>query len=228
MRKIALRAPWAIGVALLAFACLAALPRDAIAEDAGAFIQNLGTEAIQVMGPGVAPAQRTARFRHLFDTDFDLAGAARFVLGPKGRELTPQQHEEFLTVFREFLSQAYSERLAQYAGEPFRVTGTRPQGDETIVTSEVVRRNGNPVLIDWHVTERDGRFLISDVDVDRVSMKVTQRTEFANIIQRNGGRADALLGALRQQIAQVPGPQSGSSRPRPGSSQPLPLPPGYH
>ncbi len=215
MRKIAFRAPRAIGVALLAFACLAALPRGAAAQDAGAFIQNLGSQAIQVMGPAIAPAQRIARFRHLFETDFDLPGAARFVLGPKGRELTPAQHEEFLTVFREFLAQAYSERLAQYAGEPFRVTGTRAQGDETVVASEVVRRSGNPVLIDWHVIDRDGRFLITDVDVDRVSMKVTQRTEFANIIQRNGGRADALLGALRQQLAQASAPQSGSSEPLP-------------
>jgi ABC-type transporter MlaC component len=33
-------------------------------------------------------------------------------------------------------------------------------------------------------------------------MKVTQRDEFARWIQNNGGRFDALLAVLRQQIAQ--------------------------
>jgi hypothetical protein len=34
-------------------------------------------------------------------------------------------------------------------------------------------------------------------------MKVTHRNEFASIIQRNGGQPDALLPALRQQLAQL-------------------------
>ena len=40
-----------------------------------------------------------------------------------------------------------------------------------------------------------------DVYVAGVSMKVTQRDEFAAIIQRNGGQVGALLAQLRQKIA---------------------------
>jgi phospholipid transport system substrate-binding protein len=57
-----------------------------------------------------------------------------------------------------------------------------------------------------------GRYLITDVVVGGVSMKVTQRDEFAAIIQRNGGRPEALLAALRQQLGQ--GSYYGSSIPR--------------
>src|SRR5918997_1132192 len=47
------------------------------------------------------------------------------------------------------------------------------------------------------------RFLLgTDVVVGGVSMKTTQRAEFASIIQRNGGQPDALLAVLRQQLAQ--------------------------
>src|SRR5207244_4584166 len=144
---------------------------------AASFIQNLGKQAIQVLGPSVPAPQRTAQFRRLFETDFDLSGAARFVLGPNARSLTPEQNQEFLTLFREYLAQAYSTRLGEYGGEPFRVTGSRPNGEETVVTSQVQRRNGKPVEIDWHVSNRDGRMLITDVYVDGVSMKVTHREE---------------------------------------------------
>jgi phospholipid transport system substrate-binding protein len=213
MRNIAVRAPRALAVALLLILCQAAGPRGAAAQDAAAFIQKLGNEAIQVLGPSVSPAQRTAHFRHLFDSDFDLQGAARFVLGPNARALTPEQNQEFVTLFREYLAQAYSKRLAEYGGEPFRVAGTRPNGEETIVTSQIQRGNAKPVEIDWHVTDRDGRLLITDVYVDGVSMKVTHRQEFAAIIQRNGGRPEALLPALRQQLAVAQPARSGSSSP---------------
>src|SRR5438067_2408533 len=42
---------------------------------------------------------------------------------------------------------------------------------------------------------------ITDVYVGGVSMKVTQRDEFSSVIQRNGGRVDALLAQLRQRLA---------------------------
>src|SRR5690242_4648905 len=125
MRKIAFRHARAVAVVLIAFAGLAGLPRGAAAQDAGKFISDLGTQAIQVLGPSVPPAQRAARFRQLFQNDFDLQNIAQFVLGPQGRTMPPQEQQEFLDVFREFLVQSYTSRLAEYAGEPFRVTGTR-------------------------------------------------------------------------------------------------------
>ena len=50
------------------------------------------------------------------------------------------------------------------------------------------RTNGRPVEIDWHLIDAGGQLKVSDVDVDGVSMKVTQRDEFASIIQNNSGR----------------------------------------
>ena len=220
IRNITFRAARALAAALFIVLCQAAVPRGAAAQDAAAFIQNLGDEAIQVLGPSVPPAQRTAHFRRLFEADFDLPGAARFVLGPNARSLTPEQNQEFLTVFREYLAQAYSKRLAEYGGEPFHVTGSRENGEESVVSSQIQRRNSAPVEIDWHAINRDGRWQVTDVYVDGVSMKVTHRQEFASIIQRNGGRPEALLPALRQQLgeAQVQPARSGSS------SEPMPIP----
>src|SRR5438128_7563884 len=121
MPRIAFRSLPAIAVALLFAVCAVVAPRGAAAQDATGFIQNLGNQAIQVLGPSVPPAQRTAQFRHMFEADFDLPGAARFVLGPSGRDMTPEQNQEFLRLFREYLAQAYSTRLGEYGGEPFRV-----------------------------------------------------------------------------------------------------------
>jgi len=193
----------AAGLVLLLVGCLGAAPRGAAAQDASAFVSNLGTQGVQVLGPSVPAAQRAARFRQLLDQDFDLPEISRFVLGQHARTMSPTAQQEFLPLFREYLVQAYTTRLAPYGGLPFQVTGTRPYGGETIVSSQVQRAGGNPIQIDWHVMNRGGRMLVTDVAVDGVSMKVTQRSEFASIIQRNGGQPDALLAALRQQVAQA-------------------------
>ena len=199
-----LRYPWAVAVALVfSLACLAAAPRGASAQDAGAVVQNLGTQGIQALGPSVPAAQRTARFRQLFDADFDVQGIARFVMGPQGRSMTPEQQQEFATLFRDYVAETYSDKLASYGGSPFHVTGSRPNGEETIVTSQVVRQGGNPVELVWHVANHGGKFLVTDVQLDGASMKVSQRDQIAAIVQRNGGRSDALLSVMRQQVAQA-------------------------
>src|SRR6266851_5958106 len=178
--------------------------REAAAQDARGFISALGTEAIQVLGPNVSAAQRLARFRELFHNDFDVPGIGQFVLGRYWRTATPQEQQEFLGLFQEYIVRAYSARLAEYAGEPFRVTGSRPNGDETVVNSQIVRGNGTPIAVDWYLIGAAGGYRITDVYVGGVSMKVTQRDEFGSIIQRNGGRVGALIAQLQQKLAARP------------------------
>ena len=178
-----------------------ALPQASQAQDARAFVANLGQQAIQVMGPSVPTAQRLARFRQIFQSDFDVPGIGQFVLGRYWRVATPPEQQEFLNLFQEYIVRAYSARLSEYAGEPFRVTGVRPSPEGTVVTSEIVRGNAAPVQVDWYLATIGGQFKITDVYVGGVSMKVTQRDEFASVIQRNGGRVDALLAQLRQKLS---------------------------
>ena len=191
----------AFGALILILGLLTAAPGDASAQDARSFIANLGNQAIQVLGPSVSPSQRVARFRELFREDFDVPGIGQFVLGRYWRTATPEQQQEFLRLFQEYIVQAYSSRLGEYGGEPFRVTGSRPSGEETVVSSEIDRPGGNRVQVDWYLNNRSGRQKITDVYVGGVSMKVTQRDDFASVIQRNGGQVDALLAQLRQRTA---------------------------
>jgi len=193
---------WLLVGALALTLGLTATTRPGLAApDPTAFVGDLGTEGIQVLGPDVPQTQRLARFRALFRQDFDIPDIGRFVLGRYWREMTPEQQQEFLGLFQEYTVRAYSERLGQFGGAQFRVTGTTPTGDEIVVTSEVDRTNGPPVKIDWHLRDRDGQYKITDVYVDGVSMKVAQRDTFASLVQKNGGRADAVLAVLRQELA---------------------------
>jgi phospholipid transport system substrate-binding protein len=190
------------------------------AGDAAAFVNQLESQGMQALS---APtAQRAARFRQLFQADFDAPEIARFVLGRYWNTFSPQQQQEFVGVFEDFTAHAYAEKLGQYAGSPFKVIGTRPGEGGTVVTSEINRANGPAVKVDWHVVDRGGRFVVSDVVLDGVSMKVTERNEFAGIIQRNNNNPSAIIAVLRQQLQQGGASYGSSTTPRQQAPQPAP------
>jgi phospholipid transport system substrate-binding protein len=181
---------------------VAATPSGAAAQDAASFISSLGARGLQALSPSLSQAQKEAGFRELLVANFDLPGISRFVLGSYARAMSPTAQQEFQPLFRDYLARVYAQRLSRYADAPFRVTGSRPFGSETVVTSQV-SANGSPVDLDWQVQNQNGRLVVTDVVVGGVSMKVTQRSEFASVIQRNGGKPDSLIAALRQQLAQA-------------------------
>jgi phospholipid transport system substrate-binding protein len=179
---------------------VAALARPAAAAaDPAALISDLGNRALEVLGKNASPNQRDARFRQLFFQDFDVPAIARFVLGRYWRIATPAQQQEFVRLFTVYTALAYSNRLAAYSGETLRVTGSRPEAEGSIVSSEIVRPNGAPpTKVDWRLSWTLGTYKITDVIVDGISMAVTQRSEFASVIQRHGGQVQGLLTLLRQ------------------------------
>ena len=188
-----------IGACVLIVGILISARPAAAAADPAAVITSLGNQALEVLGNNVDPKLRVARFRQLFSEDFDVPGIARFVLGRYWRIATEPQQQEFVKLFADYIALAYSNRLAEYSGETLHVTGTRPAPDGSVVSSEIVRPNGAPpAKVDWVLTPHDGAYKISDVVVEGVSMAVTQRSEFASVIQRNGGQVQGLITALRQ------------------------------
>ena len=197
MRRSLLTAAFVLIAAVLA----SAIPAAAAA-DPTALISNLGTRALEVLGKNATPSQRVDRFRALLREDFDVPGIARFVLGRYWNIATDQQRAEFVKLFEDYIALAYSARLAEYTGETFKVVGSRPDADGAIVTSQILRPAGAaPVKLEWRVTGRDGAYKISDVSVDGISMAVTQRSEFASVIQHNGGQVQGLLTMLRDKTA---------------------------
>jgi phospholipid transport system substrate-binding protein len=176
-----------------------ASPRAMAQADPVAFINDLGVQAIQVLGPSVGPAARVERFRELFSQDFDLPGISRFALGRYYRVATPEQQQQFLGLLREYLAQAYAGRLAQYAGEKFQALSAQQQGDETVVTSQITRNDGGKINVQWHLVNNGG-WKIADAYVAGVSMAVTERDEFASVIQQGGGQVQYLIDRLRQKV----------------------------
>ncbi|MBO0736799.1 MAG: ABC transporter substrate-binding protein [Alphaproteobacteria bacterium] len=188
--------------AVMVLAALLAPKIPAAATDPAVMISKLGTRALEVLGKDATQSQRVERFHELLKADFDVPGIARFVLGRYWNIATEEQRAEFTKLFENYIAMAYATRLSEYSGETFKVVGSRPNADGAIVSSQIIRPTGAaPVKVDWRLTGRGGTYKIADVSVDGISMAVTQRSEFASVIQHHGGQVQGLLAMLREKTA---------------------------
>jgi phospholipid transport system substrate-binding protein len=197
---------------LLALAAVATAPAvilapavaQAQAQDAGQFVQELGNKAIaQLAGKQIPEDEERARFKALLNQYFDVNAIGKFTAGRAAwGSATPQQQQEFLALYEGQVTAAYAKRFEDYSGEQFKVVGQKKEdGDsDTLVDSQITNpRGGSPVSVQWRIRPEDGGLKVADVVIAGISMAVTDRQQFAAVIQRGGGTMQALIDALKSQ-----------------------------
>ncbi len=155
---------------------------------ASRFIRGLGDQAIATMTvPGVGQEAREARIRSLVSRGFDLSFIGRFALGRHWRRATAAQRAEYSRLFGEYVLKTYTARFGGYAGQTMAVLSERRAGTKDVVVSTLIEHPyGPPIAADWRVRTTGARYRIIDLVIEGVSMVVTQRSEFAAVIQRRG------------------------------------------
>lgn len=190
-------------LALIAVLSLAARPvRATRADEAGAFVDRLGQRTIAALDRvGKDPKARQEAISALLDESVDLKLIARLCLGRHWRSADENQRSEYVALFRANVLAVLSRRMSWYTGEEkFVVTATRPAGDDTMVASEIVYASNDPPLkIEWRVRGNDGKPTIIDVLPEGVSLVLTHRSEFDEVVARSG--MPGLLDELRARAA---------------------------
>ena len=174
--------------------------------DASAVVQGLGDKAIaQLAGGKVSLDQLQMRFREILEESFDVPRIGAFTAGPYWRTARDDQKKEFLGLFESQIVNAYAKRFQAYSGQKFKVTSARKEGEnDNIVDSQILQPSGGPAVnVQWRVRQEPVGLKVVDVTIEGISMSVTQRQEYAAVIERGGGNFQALLTALKNQSAPV-------------------------
>jgi phospholipid transport system substrate-binding protein len=188
------RSPITLLLVLIATTSLAA-PPPVNPADPIAFMNQLWNRAVELLDNKTDPAIRQARFRQLFHDDFDGPGIARFVIGRYWRSADPEEQREFVTLFEDYVAFVYTARLANFGRQTFKIRGSRSDSDV------ISPGSASPLRIDWRLVSDSGAYKVNDLIVEGISMAVTQRSEFASIIQRNGGQVGGLIAMMREKTA---------------------------
>jgi len=199
------RTRWLIALIAVIAALAATSARAAGPADAARFIDALVADATQTLrDPLLAPPVREERLRTLLMQNFDMPRVARYVLGRYWTTASADERQAFAGLFEQWVVRSYAARLAEYRDETVKVTGARAESDTgAVVSSQIVHPNGPPTKVDWRVRNDGGAYHIIDIDVEGVSLALTERDEIAAVIQRNGGTVTALNRNLADRIKGV-------------------------
>lgn len=177
-------------------------------KEAEGFIQKLADDAMNSFRSETDEETRDKNFRRLLNDGFDVRAIGKWVLGRYWRKAKPEEKEDYLKLFEDFIIVTYSSRFKDYSGNDITMTVTESlskNNNDAIVRSKIERpQTGEPILVDWRVKgKKDGTLKVVDVLIAGVSMSQTQRSEFSSVIKRSGGKVSGLIEALRTKTNQL-------------------------
>jgi phospholipid transport system substrate-binding protein len=184
--------------AMLMFASVAG-HGAAMAAGGGDTIQSLYASLLSTMknGSTLGESGRFAQLEPVIRNSFDLPVMARLSVGPSWAGLSAAQQQQVTDSYGRYISAIYADRFDSYDGQKLEVTGERPTPSGIMVTSRIIKANGDPVEIDYLMRQDGGNWLIADIYLDgSISEVATRRSEFAAILRSQG--IDGLIEALNR------------------------------
>ena len=99
--------------------------------------------------------------------------------------------------------------MLRYANEKVEIRDSRvePRGDVTLMTV-IVGGAANGIDMNYRMRNRDDRWKVIDVVIEGISLVSNFRTQFKDIIGRDG--PDGLLEKLRDKTFVLPDPEGGA------------------
>jgi len=133
----------------------------------------------------------------------DVALLSRLVLGRHWQQLDDEQKTRYQELFDAVVMRTLARRLNQFAKDAqgsiedhFMLVGSAPAGKSDVLVRSTVRpQTGDTLSVDWRLREGDGGPVIIDVIIEGVSLLVSQRSEFAAVIERSN--MEGLLAELQ-------------------------------
>ena len=193
---------------LAGIAGLASLPVRAQQMDitrATAFVDRAGQDLVNAINdPRLNQTQRRDRVASILRNAIDIEGTGRFILGRYVRQASPAELQDYQKLFDEIIIRNLSARFGEYRGVKFSLGRSQQRTEEDALVSTLIERPNNPSFtLDWRVADINGQPKVVDVIAEGTSLRLTTRSEYAAVIQRNSGRVASLLDAMRGQIAQL-------------------------
>lgn len=164
-------------------------PHPAAASNGSDTVRSLYDTLLATMqsGPTLGPRGRFARIEPVVRRVFDIDYMTRLAVGPEWTRLNEAQRQQVQQAFQRYITAIYAERFDSYAGERLQVTGERPSTGGTIITSQIIKSNGEPVNLNYLMRNNGGSWQIADIYLDgTISELATRRSEFASILRSSG------------------------------------------
>jgi len=176
-------------VAVLAFI----VPRSAIAGPLTDQVRDSIDTVLKVVSDSelkkdARTAERRRMIRQVAGELFDFTEISARSLGPHWRARTTAEREEFIALFGDLLEYSYISKIEMYSGETIRYLGEAVDGQQAVVKTRIVTKQGTEIPVDYRMMQNGSRWAVYDVNIEGVSLVSNYRSQFNTVIQRSGYR----------------------------------------
>jgi phospholipid transport system substrate-binding protein len=127
--------------------------------------------------------ERRVAVRKIAEDIFDYTETAKRSLGRHWQARTPAERKEFVDLFADLLERSYLSKIELYNGQKIAFLGDTVDGDQAVVRTKVVTRQGTEIPVDYRMYRQGERWLVYDVVIEGVSLIANYRNQFNKIIQ---------------------------------------------
>ena len=147
-------------------------------------------------------SKRRENITKLLDSHFDIPGIARFSAGPYWRAASEEERVTYTQSMRKALIGTITLNFGQLVGLSFTFVDSQAKGSRMVLVRGTFNDKADkrpPISVGWRViTSHPAPAKVLDIEIENISMLVTQKQENIAIIRKNGGRFSALIQAMRQ------------------------------
>ena len=166
------------------------------------FVENLGKQVVEkVSNINLSESERIVNFRNLYLDAFDNYYISRFVLGRYWKRLDSNMRKQFVESFNNYIVTTYAPKFKGWEGT-FKATDSLLENNYYNVKMNVLNKDGPTLKFMWKIyLDKNKNFKILDVNIDGVSMLVTQRAEFMSVIKNNPKGVIGLIEAMKKKTS---------------------------
>ena len=189
-------------IALCMLTVIAPAQADSRIERASTLVKDMADAVkIAVEADYASDDARIAAVDGLIDTYFDFHGITRFSAGRYWKKATEEERETYSVLFRKVLTGLAARQFDQLKGLNYTVTDAVSKGKKLVLVTGVMSDPTGAqadAVVSWRVSTKEGEApLIIDVEIENISMLITQQQENTAIIRKNGGKFSSLIKVLQ-------------------------------
>ena len=170
---------------------------EGLADKSKFFVENLGKEVVEkVSDVNISDNERLQNFKQLYLSTFDNYYISRFVLGRYWKTIDKNIQKQFIESFNKYIVATYAPKFKGWKGN-FKATDSLFENNYYNVKMDIENKDGPTLKMMWKMyLNKNKEFKILDVNIDGVSMLVTQRAEFLSVIKNNPNGVKGLISEM--------------------------------
>ncbi len=165
------------------------------------FVQSTVNRASTILSLDKTKEEKISELKAIANETVDIRGIGFYTLGSARKNLSENEKNEYIVLFKQYFLKSFSSRLAEYTNPEIEVEGKKVLNENyTIVNSLLKGTKERPeIKIDWRIyTKNSNNPLIRDLIIEGLSLARTQKEEFQSILNSNDGDINSLFEILRE------------------------------